>query len=201
MPQWDVVYRALRIFHVLVNRVTPTMKTTKAHNNSALANKLYVIGLGSTLNNPFPVPLQVICSDDHIEPLKFQYLIGDELSENTDNLPAHLTYIFENRIRTNMSLNNKDERQLVASCQLLSLSVLLQINPDFHLIQDFCRSLPELWLLPTLNELLRMPIESNVHTQVIYLLGAILVMMEGQSTRHEASQNQLITATHNLLAA
>ena len=44
------VYKALQVIHLLVNRVTPIVKATKAHGNPLLTRKLYVIGLGSNLN-------------------------------------------------------------------------------------------------------------------------------------------------------
>jgi hypothetical protein len=51
---WSLIYKALQVIHLLVNRVTPVIKATKAHSSQELCHKLYVIGLGSNLNCPSP---------------------------------------------------------------------------------------------------------------------------------------------------
>ncbi|CAG9335559.1 unnamed protein product [Blepharisma stoltei] len=194
--EWDLVYKALQVLYLVANRINPTMKSTKAHRNHKLTHKLYVIGLGSQLHNNTSIPLQTLCSDEEIPSFQIQEeLIG------TNETPEDLKYIILNRKRINASLHSFHDRQLIVSCQLLALSIFLQVSPDFHMLQEFNRSLPELWLLPAISELLRMPASPQVHIQAIHLLSAVLVMLEGQPSRHEVTQNQLITATHNLLAA
>ena len=106
-----------------------------------------------------------------------------------------------NRKRTNKCITHKRERETIVASQLLALSCFMQIPPESQTLQDFCRSLPELWLLPAVSELLRMPISPEVHIQAIHLFSGILVMMEGQGTRYDLSHNHLISSAHNLLAA
>jgi hypothetical protein len=49
---WSLIHKVLSILHLLVNRVTPTIRSTKAHRNSDLSNKLYALAIGDLLNNP-----------------------------------------------------------------------------------------------------------------------------------------------------
>ena len=199
--EWILVYKALQVIHLLVNRVTPIVKATKAHGNPLLTRKLYVIGLGSNLNCSTPVPLQQICSNAKIRQLDFQYVQGDEVITSCSNIPEELSYVWLNRKRTNKCITHKRERETIVASQLLALSCFMQIPPESQTLQDFCRSLPELWLLPAVSELLRMPISPEVHIQAIHLFSGILVMMEGQGTRYDLSHNHLISSAHNLLAA
>lgn len=199
---WSLIYKALQVIHLLVNRVTPVIKATKAHSSQELCHKLYVIGLGSNLNCPSPVNLQLLCSSKKVRQLDFQYIKNDEeVTTSCINIPEDLQYVWINRQRMNRAIENQALREKMVACQLLSLSSLMQIPPELQTLQDFSRSLPELWLLPAVSEILKMPISSEVHIQAINLLSGILVMTEGQSIRHELSQNHLITSTQNLLAA
>jgi HECT-domain (ubiquitin-transferase)/Domain of Unknown Function (DUF913)/Ubiquitin binding region len=200
-PVWLLVYKSLKVIHLLVNRITPIIKSTKAHMNISLYHKLYAIGLGTNLNCSSPISLQQLCSNSKIHRLDFQYVQGEELITSCNNIPEDLYYVWINRKRTNDHIRNKDLREIIVACQLLSLSCLMQINSESQALQDFCRSLPELWLLPAVSELLRMPINPEVHIQAMHLLAGILVMLEGQTARHELSHSHLITSTHNLLAA
>lgn len=199
---WTLIYQVLQVIHLLVNRVNPIIKETKAHTNPELVHKLYVIGLGSNLNCSTQVSLQsLIIPSSTI--LDFQYISNEELITSRKNIPSDLKYVLKNRKRTNEALKSQSPStlQFLISSQLLSLSCLMQIPPETQILQDFCRSLPELWLLPAVAELIKMRVSVEVHIQCINILAAILVMMEGQTTRHELSQNHLINSTQNMLAA
>lgn len=200
---WLLVYKSLKLIHILVNRVNPIIKETKAHSNSELTNKLYVIGMGSNLNCSKPIPLQLICLEPQEFLLDFVYMNGDEIVNSFESVPQDIDYVRKNRERTNRALMRKDrsELELVVSSQLLALSCLMQIPPEWKLLQNFCRSLPEIWLLPAVNELLSMGVSVEVHTQSINLLSGILVVSEGQTSRQEISSNHLIGSTTFLLAA
>jgi hypothetical protein len=178
------------------------IKETKAHSNASLAHKLYVIGLGTNLNCSIQVPLQVFCTNPP-DFLDFVFISGDELISSFDQVPEGIEYVKTNRTRTNYSLKRKDfnELQLVVASQLLALSCLMQIPPDGKILQDFCRSLPEVWLLPAVSELLRQPLSVEIHIQCVNLFSGILVVSEGQTPRQEVSSSHLIASTTALLAA
>lgn len=202
MPYWDILYKALQILHLLVNRITPTIKTTKAHRNPSLSQKLYIIGMGSNLNTSISIKLQQYVSEEILEPLAFEYFLADQKHSSEENVPAELQYTLLNRKRTNAAVNNLHERQLILSCQLLAISIFLQSSPEPNLLQDFCRSIPEIWLLPALPELLTMRARPIVHIEVVNLLSAILVIMEVQVMRgYDASKEQLINAVDVMLAS
>ena len=194
LPHWPSVYKALKLLKILASG--PTTKLTKAHKNLELIHKLYILGLGSNLNNPSPVSLQDFCSQVPLQPIPFQYI---EQVTSAESLPESLKYIWLNRERTNNSLDKILDRELIVACQLLALSIFLQLYPDSSLIQEFCKTLPEIWLLPSVSELIRTPQTIEIHTAALSLLSSILSMLE--STRHESFHSQLATVAHDIFAA
>ena len=192
---WEVVYQTLSVLHLLVNRISPTIKNTKAHSNPEVSNKLYVIALGSQLNNPNPISLEVLASCSSISNLDFQYMKGQTLIQNPPSAPENLSYTWLNRMRTKAVLSDHQKRQLAVASQLLAISVFLQMSPEGGLFQDFCRSLPELWMLPSLVKLLKGPLVIQV--PAIHVIAGVLVMMEDQP---RSENPQLLHATNQLLA-
>lgn len=193
LPSWALVYKVLKLLKILA--ANPT-KLTKAHKNIGLIQKLYILGLGSNLNNPSPISLQDLCSSSSIQKIPFQYF--DQV-DSIDSLPEKLRYVWINRQRTNESLDNVLERPLIVATQLLALSIFLQLSPESSLIQDFCKTLPEIWLLPAVSELIRTAQTIEVHTSALNLLSSILSMLE--STRHESFHSQLAIVAHDIFAA
>ena len=77
---WVLIHKALDVLYLLVNRVTPSIKSTKAHRNTELSNKLYALAIGDLLNNPTPVNLYNLCIGGTL-PIDtvFQYTKGDSM--------------------------------------------------------------------------------------------------------------------------
>ncbi|OMJ87502.1 hypothetical protein SteCoe_10754 [Stentor coeruleus] len=193
LQPWAVVYKALKLLRILSSG--PGTKSTKASKNSNLVHKLYVLGLGTNLNNPSPVSLQDMCSTCPLKKIMFSY--GQ--SDGDIEIPDNLKYICLNRQRTNDSLDSLIDRPLIVACQLQALSVFLQLYPDSVLIQEFCKTLPEIWLLPAISELIRTPQTVEVHISAVNLLSSILAMLE--SSRHDAFQSQLATVAHDIFVS
>ena len=109
-------------------------------------------------------------------------------------------YFLLNRQRMSNWSDSDPRRQLMLTCQLQALSVLLQSTPEPSFLQDFCRTLPDLWLLPAVPALLQRALMPHLHAALVDVLTAIVVMNEGQLLRNESSQNQVINSTYTLLA-
>lgn len=193
LQSWAVIYKALKLLRILSSG--PGTKSTKASKNPSLVHKLYVLGLGSNLNNPSPISLQDMCSTGPLKKIVFSY--GQ--SDGDIEVPDSLKYICLNRQRTNDSLDSLIDRPLIVACQLQALSVFLQLYPDSALIQEFCKTLPEIWLLPAISELIRTPQTVEVHISAVNLLSSILSMLE--SSRHDAFQSQLATVAHDIFVS
>ncbi|OMJ79080.1 hypothetical protein SteCoe_20987 [Stentor coeruleus] len=193
LQSWAVIYKALKLLRILSSG--PRTKSTKASKNTSLVHKLYVLGLGSNLNNPSPISLQDMCSTGPLKKIMFSYGQSDKDIEVPDNLK----YICLNRQRTNDSLDSLIDRPLIVACQLQALSVFLQLYPDSALIQEFCKTLPEIWLLPAISELIRTPQTVEVHISAVNLLSSILDMLE--SSRHDTFQSQLATVAHDIFVS
>lgn len=187
-PSWSVVYKTLRLFKVLSSQ-----KTSKSPKNPDLTHKLYVLGLGSNLNNPCPVTLQDLCSPAPVHKIPFVQR-GDSAEVSDD-----LKYVHLNRERTNASLDSLIDRPLLVACQLLALSVFLQLYPESSLIQEFCKTLPEIWLLPALSDLIRTSQPVQVQVCALNLIGSIISMLD--NSRHEPFNSQLAIVAHDTIAS
>jgi len=187
-PSWSVVYKTLRLFKVLSSH-----KTFKSPKNLDLMHKLYVLGLGSNLNNPSSVTLQDLCSPAPVHKIPFVQR-GD-----SSEVPEDLKYVHLNRERTNASLDSLIDRPLLVACQLLALSVFLQFYPESSLIQEFCKTLPEIWLLPALSDLIRTSQPVQVQVCALNLIGSIISMLD--NSRHEPFNSQLAVVAHDTIAS
>ena len=181
-PSWSVVYKTLKVLKVLSSQ-----RVRIKHPD--LGHKLYVLGLGSNLNNPSPVSLQDLCSSCPIPRIQF--------IEASDSNPDSTRFISLNRDRTNSSLDSLPDRPLLVACQLLALSVFLQLYPESSQIQEFCKTLPEIWLLPALSELVRTSQPSSVQVSALSLIGSIIAMLD--NSRHESFNSQLAVVAHDTI--
>mmetsp|Transcript_8385 Transcript_8385/g.16642 ORF Transcript_8385/g.16642 Transcript_8385/m.16642 type:complete len:2837 (+) Transcript_8385:32-8542(+) len=195
-----IVFQALEVLHLLVSRSSPVYKATKAHRDSSLATKLYVISQGTNLNSVESVSLKDICMASDPPALTFQYKRKDSLCTTEEAVPDVLSYVLLNRRRNRDHMSSQESRELVVAAQLLATSVFLQCNSDNTLLQDFLRSMPEVWLLPSLAELIRLPLSPLVHTEIVHLLAALLVFSDPQHAR-DSSYSSLIQAADGLLAS
>jgi len=197
-----VLSKVLAILQTLVVRVTQNIKLTKAHKNPALCAKLYVIGLGAQLNSAVSVSLVELCEGPMDLSLISLREEGETKAFRLENaqVSEKYRYFLLNRQRMAHWNDSKSRRELVLTCQLQALSVLLQSTPEPSTLQDFCRTLPDLWLLPAVPQLLQMQLSPLLHASLVDVLTAILVMNEGQLLRNESSQNQVISSTYGLLA-
>ena len=181
-PNWSVVYKTLKVLKVLSSQ-----RIRVKHPD--LTHKLYILGLGSNLNNSSPVSLQDLCSPSPIA--KIQFIEGCASNFDSTN------YIYLNRERTNNSLDSLIDRPLLVACQLLALGVFLQLYPESSLIQEFCKTLPEIWLLPALSELIRTSQPSFVQVSALSLIGSIISMLD--NSRHESFNSQLAVVAHDTI--
>jgi hypothetical protein len=200
LPDLAIVFQALEVLHLLVSRSSPVYKATKAHRDGSLSQKLYVISQGTNLNSVEFVSFKDICLATAPPALTFQYKRKDSLCSDEEDVPEVLSYVLLNRRRSRQHMSTQEDRELTVSVQLLATSVFLQSSSDSSLLQDFLRSMPEVWLLPSLAELVRMPVSPILHTEVVYLLAAVLVISDTQNFRDNC-YTSLIQAADSLLAA
>ena len=198
----EVVSRVLDILQTLVTRATQNIKLTKAHKNPALCAKLYVIALGAQLNSGVSVSLADLCQGAMDLSLISLRENGETRNFHIDSVEVSekYRYFLLNRHRMCRWSDTNPRRELMVTCQLQALSVLLQSTPEPSYLQDFCRTLPDLWFLPAVPELLKMTVKPELHAALLHVLTAILVMNEGQMLRNESSQMQVISSTYTLLA-
>ena len=174
LPSWDIVFKTLRLIKLLsAGRGTKLAKTRKS---PSLSQKLYAIALGCNIHCPSPVRLQDLCSQDHVEPVPF-HVKGAVASP--ESLSENLRYVWLNRDRTNQALANTQQRQIMVACQLQALGIFLHLSSSAALLNDFCKTLPEIWLLPALPELIRGESSVEVKASAIGLLASILWALEG----------------------
>lgn len=192
LDNWDLIFKALCLIKILTSG--KATKITKDQKLTTLMHKLFVIGLGSHLNNPRPISLQDLASDIHLEAIPFQF--KHEFS--SDPVPESLLYVLLNRTRTNSSLINNSSRIPIVSCQLQALSLFLRLSPEPALLQEFCKTLPEIWLLPSLADFIRMPTSVEIQFSVLDLVSNILFLLE--STRHDAFHSQLASLSEELFS-
>lgn len=172
IDNWEIIFKVLRLLKVLIGG--KGYKPFKDEKIVSFMHKLYVIGLGSHLNNPRPISLQDLVSDVHIEIIPFQF----KHENSQDPVPISLQYVLVNRTRTNSSLASKLDRSLIVACQFQALSLFFIHSPKSSLLLEFYKTLPEIWLLPSLADFIRTPSTIEIQSSVLDLISSIMFSLE-----------------------